>query len=130
MGDMTKTPRHKIDRVFIHPEAKALDVLAIIVFACAYCLKRVGSMRARGSILIIPRVCYLQIQVPIYFSVGKGEEVRRHSLKRKKVFAADLESILLAPGLHECRESLPVRLSAFVFPEAGPVDTICPPVSS
>ena len=54
--------------------------------------------------------------------------MRRHSLKGKEVFAGDLERILSALEDQIRPESLPVRLSASVFPEVDPGDTICPPV--
>ena len=127
---MTKVPRHIFDTVFVHPKPKALDVLPIIVFACADSLKGVCSVGAGNSILLIPRVCDLQVQISIYLSAGEREKMWRHSLPDKKVFAANLELIMLALELQERSVSLPVRLSASVFPVVDPGDTVCLPVSA
>ena len=56
-------------------------------------------MRAGSSIFLIPRICDLQVQVSIYLSTGEREEVWRHSLKGEKVFAGNLEFILLLTHL-------------------------------
>lgn len=126
---MTKVPRHVFDGVFVHPKPKALDVLPIIVFACANSLKSVRSVRAGYSIFLVPRVCDLQVQVSIYLSAGEREKMLRHSLTYKKVFAADLEYISLAIERRERSVSLPGRLFASVFPVVDPVNTVCLPVS-
>ena len=122
-------PREVFNIVFIHPKPKALDVLPIIVLTCANGLKSIRSVRAGNSIFVIPSVCDLQVQFSIYLSAGEGKEVGRYSLKGEKVFAADLEGILSALERQEGQERLPVRLSASVFLEVDPGDTICPPVS-
>lgn len=88
---MTKVPGHEFEAVFVHPESKALDMLPIIVFACANCLKSVRSVRVGYSVLLVHSVCDLQVQVSIYLSAGEREKMWRHSLPYKKVFAADLE---------------------------------------
>ena len=87
---MTKAPRHVLDTVFIYPNAKALNMLPIIMFTCAYGLKSVCRVRARDSALVVRRVRDLQVQVAIYLSTGERKKVRRHSLKGEKVFTADL----------------------------------------
>ena len=108
---MTKASccRCVFDTVFVHPKPKALDVLPIIVFARANSLESIRSVRAGSSILVIRRVCDLQVQVSIYLSTSEGEEVQRHSLKGEKVFAADLGQTLLALGRQEGPQSLPVQ---------------------
>ena len=127
---MTKAPGHVIDMVFVHPEAKALDMLPIIVLACANGLQSIRGVRVGDSILLIAGVCDLEVQVSIYLGACEREEVRRHSLKGEEVFAANLEHVLLALGGQEDRESLHAQLSASVFPKVDPGDTICPLVSS
>lgn len=91
MTGVTKIPWHVFDGVFEHPKPETLDVLPIIVFACANSLKSVRSVRAGYSIFLIPRVCDIQVQVSIYLSAGEREKMWRHSLTYKKVFAADLD---------------------------------------
>ena len=86
-------------------------------------------MRAGYSIFLVPRVCDLQVQISIYLSAGEREKMLRHSLTYEKVFAADLEYILLAFERQERSVSLLVRLFASVFPVVDPVDTVCLPVS-
>ena len=110
--NVTNAPRHVFNSVFIHPKPEALDVLPIIVLTCANGLKSIRSMRAGNSIFVVPRICDLQVQ-----------------LKGEKVFAANLEGILSALKCEEGRERLPVSLSASVFLEVDPEDTICPSVS-
>lgn len=101
-------------------------MLPIIVLACTNSLKSLRRVRAGSSILLIPRVCDLQVQVSIYLSAGEGEEVWRHPLKEEKVFAADLDKSCYYFERQEGPEGLPVRLSASVFLEADRGDTICP----
>ncbi len=127
--NVTNAPRHVFNSVFIHPKPEALDVLPIIVLTCANGLKSIRSMRAGNSIFVVPRICDLQVQFSIYLSAGEGKEVGRYSLKGEKVFAANLEGILSALKCEEGRERLPVSLSASVFLEVDPEDTICPSVS-
>lgn len=91
LTDVAKAPGRVFDSVFVHPKPEALDVLPIIMFACANSLKSIRSVRARNSTLVIPRIGNLQVQVSIYLGAGKGKEMRRHSLEWKQVFATDLE---------------------------------------
>ena len=95
---MTKAPLREFEIVLVYPKSEALDMLPIVMFTRAYSLKSVRSVRAGSSIFLIPRVCDLQVQVSVDLGAGEREEVRRHSLKGKKVFAANLECILLALG--------------------------------
>ena len=88
---MTKVSGHVFNAIFVHPKPKALNMLPIIMFTCANCLKSVRSVRAGDSIFVVPRVCDFQVQVSIYLSAGEREKMWRHSLPYKKVFAADLE---------------------------------------
>ena len=101
---MTKTPRREIQKFFVHPKSKALDVLPIVEFACANGLKSIRSMRAGSSTLLIPGACDLQVQVSIYLSTGEGEEVWGHPLKGEKVFAADLSEMFSTQALRSPRE--------------------------
>lgn len=88
---MTKATRGVFDIVFVHPKPEALDVLPIVVFACTNSLKSLRSVRAGSSILLIARICDLQVQVSIYLSAGEGEEMWGYPLKEEQVFAADLD---------------------------------------
>ena len=79
-------------------------MLPIVEFACANGLKGNRSMRAGSSILLIPGVCDLQVQVSIYLSTGEGEEVWGHPLKGEKVFAVDLGELFSTKTLRSPRE--------------------------
>ena len=91
---MTKATGGEFNIVFVHPKPEALDMLPIIVFACTNSLKGLRSVRARSSILLIARICNLQVQMSIYLSAGEEEEVWGYPLEEEKVFAADLDKII------------------------------------
>lgn len=86
-----KAPWRDFETVLVDTKPEALDIPPIIMFTRAYSLKSIRSVRAGSSILLVPRVCDLQVQVSVELGAGEGVEVRRHSLKEEKILAADLE---------------------------------------
>lgn len=86
-----KAPWGVFEIVLVYTKPEALDMPPIIMFTRAYRLKSIRSVRAGSSILLVPRVCDLKVQVTVKLGAGEREEMRRHSLKGEEILTANLE---------------------------------------
>lgn len=107
---MMKAPWGGFEIVLIYTKPEALDMSPIIMFTRAYSLKSIRSVRAGSSVLLVPRVCDLQVQVTVELGAGEREEVRRHSLKGEKILAANLDCTVSAWALR-----MPRRLTCAII---------------